>query len=72
MVFNGLHYFERMKNTRDRNLKMCLFPRKGKSQVIFVISIYIYFNFHEVGIISPMALIPERGKNSMIYIISKK
>ena len=61
-----------MKNTRGRNLKMCSSPQKGKNQVIFVISIYIYFNFHEVGNISPMALFPETGKKfSDLYYFQK-
>ena len=61
-VFNDLYYFERVENTRGRNLKMCLFPRREKNQVIFFISTYIYFTFHEVGNISPMVLFPRRGK----------
>ena len=56
-----------MENTRGRNVKMCLFPRRGKKLSSFKnqISMYIYFNFDEVGKISPMMLFPRRGKKKV-------
>ena len=52
-----MYYFERVENTRGRNLKMCLFPLFS-----LFLYIYIYFNFKEVGNISPIVLFPWRGK----------
>ena len=50
-VFNDLYYFEKVENTRGRNLKICFFP----------LSIYINFSFHEVRNISPVVLFSQRG-----------
>ena len=59
-----MYYFERVENTRGRNVKMCLFPRRGKKSSFLKnkTSMYIYYNFHEVGKISPMVLFPRREK----------
>ena len=40
-IFNDLHHLERVENTRHRNLKMYLFPRIRKNQVILFFAIYI-------------------------------
>ena len=40
--FNDLHYFERVEDTSGRNLKMCLFPRKGKKIKLFSLFLHIF------------------------------
>ena len=48
-VFNGLYYFKRVEKTRGRNLKMCLFPQRGKKSSYFLY-FYIYlFQFLRSG-----------------------
>ena len=69
---NGKVFNDRVENTRDRNLKMCLFPRRGKKSSYFLF-LYIFIStstkwemFHQ------WCYFHEEKKNSMIYITSKK
>ena len=32
---SDLYYFQKVKNIKDRNRKMCLFPLRGKNELIF-------------------------------------
>ena len=71
-VFNDLYYVDRVENTRDRNLKMCLFPRTGKKSSYFLF-LYLFIStstkwetFHQ------WCYFHEEKKNSIIYITPKK
>ena len=48
-VFHDLYYFERMENTRGRNLKMCLFPQRGKKSSYFLYFCIYLFQFSRSG-----------------------
>ena len=71
-VFNDLYYFERVENARGRNLKVCLFPRRGKKSSYFLYFYILLFQYPRSGKYFTNGVISTKRKKFQWFISLSK